>query len=48
VRRSGRKFWVVNGELAGEVACTLAGFDLQRPAGEVLDNVNRARGDQRR
>jgi len=36
------KFWVVNGELAGEVTSTLAGVDLQRPAAEVLENVNRA------
>jgi|HubBroStandDraft_4_1064222.scaffolds.fasta_scaffold08498_4 hypothetical protein len=36
------KFWVVNGELAGEVTSTLAGVDLHRPAGEVLENVNRA------
>jgi len=36
------KFWVANGELAGEVIATLAGVDLQRPAGEVLENVNRA------
>jgi hypothetical protein len=36
------KFWVANGELAGEVTSTLAGVDLQRPAGEVLENVNRA------
>jgi hypothetical protein len=36
------KFWVASGELAGEVTSTLAGVDLQRPAGEVLENVNRA------
>jgi Cdc6-like AAA superfamily ATPase len=36
------KFWVANAELAGEVTSTLAGVDLQRPAGEVLENVNRA------
>lgn len=36
------KFWVAHGELAGEVTSTLAGVDLQRPAGEVLENVNRA------
>jgi Cdc6-like AAA superfamily ATPase len=36
------KFWVASGELAGEVLSTLAGVDLQRPAGEVLENVNRA------
>jgi len=36
------KFWVASGDLAGEVTSTLAGVDLQRPAGEVLENVNRA------
>jgi Cdc6-like AAA superfamily ATPase len=36
------KFWVASGELAGEVASTLAGVDLHRPAGEVLESVNRA------
>lgn len=36
------KFWVADAELAGEVTSTLAGVDLQRPAGEVLENVNRA------
>jgi Cdc6-like AAA superfamily ATPase len=36
------KFWVANAELAGEVTSTLAGVDLQRPAREVLENVNRA------
>jgi hypothetical protein len=35
------KFWVANAEPAGEVTSTLAGVDLQRPAGEVLENVNR-------
>jgi hypothetical protein len=33
---------VASGGLAGEVISTLAGVDLQRPAGEVLENVNRA------
>lgn len=36
------KFWVASGELATEVASTLQGVDLQRPANEVLENVNRA------
>jgi Cdc6-like AAA superfamily ATPase len=36
------KFWVASGELAGDVISTLEGVDLQRPAGEVLENVNRA------
>jgi Cdc6-like AAA superfamily ATPase len=36
------KFWVASGELAGEVMSTLEGVDLQRPAREVLENVNRA------
>ena len=36
------KFWVASGSLAGEVTSTLAGVDLQRPAGEMLENVNRA------
>lgn len=43
MRRSlAAKFWVANAELAGEVTSTLAGGDLQRSAGEVLENVNRA------
>ena len=36
------KFWVASADLAGEVTVTLAGVDLQRPAGEMLENVNRA------
>jgi Cdc6-like AAA superfamily ATPase len=36
------KFWIASGELAREVASTLEGVDLQRPAGEVLESVNRA------
>jgi Cdc6-like AAA superfamily ATPase len=36
------KFWIASGGLAGEVTSTLQGVDLQRPAGEVLENVNRA------
>jgi Cdc6-like AAA superfamily ATPase len=36
------KFWVASGELSGEVISTLTGVDLQRPADEVLENVNRA------
>jgi len=36
------KFWLAKGELAGDVTSTLAGVDLQRPANEVLSNVNRA------
>ena len=36
------KFWVANAELAGEVTSTRAGVDLQRPAGEVLESVDRA------
>ncbi|MBV9945100.1 MAG: hypothetical protein JO262_23455 [Solirubrobacterales bacterium] len=38
----GAKFWVATGGLAGEVNSILRGADLQRPAAEVLDNVNRA------
>lgn len=40
--RLAAKFWVASGELAGEVTSTLAGVDLQRPAAEILENVNRA------
>jgi Cdc6-like AAA superfamily ATPase len=36
------KFWIASGGLAGEVTSTLEGVDLQRPADEVLENVNRA------
>ncbi len=36
------KFWVASGDLAREVTSTLAGVDLERPASEVLENVNRA------
>ncbi|HET6865569.1 MAG TPA: hypothetical protein VFH80_06585, partial [Solirubrobacteraceae bacterium] len=36
------KFWVANPEIARDVTSTLEGVDLQRPAGEVLENVNRA------
>jgi Cdc6-like AAA superfamily ATPase len=36
------KFWVASGELSREVRSTLEGVDLQRPAGEVLESVNRA------
>ncbi len=36
------KFWVASGSLAGEVTSTLEGVDLQRPAGEMLENINRA------
>jgi hypothetical protein len=36
------KFWVASGELAREVTSTLDGVDLQRPASEMLENVNRA------
>ena len=35
-------FWVASGGLAREVTSTLEGVDLERPAGEVLENVNRA------
>lgn len=35
-------FWLASGDLSREVTTTLAGVDLQRPAGEVLENVNRA------
>ncbi len=36
------KFWVASGELAGDVTATLEGVDLQRPARDVLQTVNRA------
>lgn len=35
-------FWLVTGQLAREVTSTLEGVDLQRPANEILENVNRA------
>jgi hypothetical protein len=35
-------FWVASGDLSKDVVATLAGVDLQRPAGEVLGAVNRA------
>ncbi len=35
-------FWVATGGLSREVSSTLEGVDLQRPASEVLENVNRA------
>jgi Cdc6-like AAA superfamily ATPase len=35
-------FWLASGDLSREVTSTLAGADLQRPAGEVLATVNRA------
>lgn len=35
-------FWVASAELSREVRSTLEGVDLQRPASEVLENVNRA------
>jgi hypothetical protein len=35
-------FWVATADLTREVTSTLAGVDLQRPASEVLENVNRA------
>ena len=38
----GAKFWVATAGLAGEVTSTLQGVDLERPAAEVLENVNRA------
>ena len=40
--RLAAKFWIASGDLSAEVISTLAGVDLQRPAGEVLDNINRA------
>lgn len=36
------RFWVASSELAGEVTSTLEGVDLQRPAVEVLESVDRA------
>lgn len=38
----GAKFWVATAGLAGEVTSTLQGVELDRPADEVLENVNRA------
>ena len=40
--RLAAKFWVASGGLAGEVTSTLAGVELERPAAEVLESVNRA------
>ncbi len=40
--RLAARFWVASGELSKEVAATLAGVDLERPAAEVLASVNRA------
>ena len=36
------KFWIASGEVAREVTRSLAGTELDRPAAEVLDAVNRA------
>lgn len=40
--RVAASFWIASGDLWREITSTLAGVDLQRPAGEVLENVNRA------
>lgn len=40
--RLAARFWVASGDLSREVTATLSGVDLQRPAGEVLEAVNRA------
>jgi hypothetical protein len=40
--RLAARFWVASGELSKEVTATLDGVDLERPAGEVLESVNRA------
>lgn len=40
--RLAARFWVATADLSREVASTLEGVDLQRPATEVLENVNRA------
>jgi Cdc6-like AAA superfamily ATPase len=40
--RMAATFWVGTAGLSREVASTLEGVDLQRPAGEVMENVNRA------
>jgi Cdc6-like AAA superfamily ATPase len=40
--RLAAKFWAVSGELAREVTSTLEGVDLQRPASDVLESVDRA------
>lgn len=36
------KFWVASGTVASEVLSTLDGVDLERPASDVLESVNRA------
>ena len=40
--RLAARFWVATADLTREVTSTLEGVDLQRPASEVLENVNRA------
>jgi Cdc6-like AAA superfamily ATPase len=40
--RVAASFWLASGDLSREVTSTLAGVDLQRPADEVLETVNRA------
>ncbi len=40
--RLAARFWVATADLSREVASTLEGVDLERPAREVLENVNRA------
>jgi hypothetical protein len=40
--RLAARFWVASGDLSREVTATLAGVNLDRPAGEVLETVNRA------
>jgi Cdc6-like AAA superfamily ATPase len=40
--RLAARFWVATADLTREVASTLDGVDLQRPASEVLESVNRA------
>lgn len=40
--RLAARFWVASAELSKEVTATLAGVDLERPARDVLEAVNRA------
>jgi Cdc6-like AAA superfamily ATPase len=40
--RLGASFWITSADLSREVRSTLEGVDLQRPASDVLENVNRA------
>src|ERR1700741_2970192 len=40
--RLAASFWLASADLSREVTSTLAGVDLERPASEILENVDRA------